>query len=70
LAGTDVNASQLFAGTITMNIGNANVSNEVLSPTGNQIAHIMLDIKGSDYIQLLFSTNSSSTSNNALVAMV
>ena len=37
IAGSDVNGSQLFATSIALVTGNANVSNEVLSPTGNVI---------------------------------
>lgn len=70
LGNTDVNASQLFAGTITLVTGNANVSNEILSPTGNVVAHIMLDAKGSNYVQLLYGTGGSATSCNCLWARV
>ncbi len=68
IANTPVNASQLFAGTITLSTGNANVSNEIISPTGNVIASIMLDVKGSQYVEFRFDMNSSATSANCLVA--
>ncbi len=67
LATADVNASQLFCGTIVCVVGNTNVSNEVVSPTGNAVGHIMLDVKGSQFVQLLFGTGSSATSCNCLV---
>lgn len=67
LANTPVNASQLFCGTITLSVGNANVSNEIVSPTGNVPAHIVLDVKGSQFIEFRYDRNSSATSCNALV---
>ncbi len=68
IAGADVNESQLFAGTISLGVGTANVSNEIVSPTGNVVGHILLDTKGCVLVQILFDRNSSSTSCNALVA--
>ncbi len=70
LSGADVNASQLFCGTIAMVVGNANVSNEVVSPTGNTIAHVLVDTKGSKLVEVRFGTGSSATSCNALWAKV
>lgn len=67
LAGADVNASQLFCDTITLAAGNANISNEILSPTGNEPAHIILDGKGFTLIECRFGTGSSATSCNSLV---
>jgi len=67
IAGTDVNASQLFVGTITLGVGNANVSNEIISPTGNVVAHIILDAKGSRFVELRFAKGTN-TDCNALVA--
>ena len=67
LANTDVNSSQLFCGTIALVVGNANVSVEVVSPTGNTVASIALDAKGAKLVELRFGTGSSATSCNALV---
>jgi len=67
LTGGDVNASQLFATTIALVTGNANVSNEIVSPGSNVIAHIILDAKGVQYVELRF-TMISATSGNCLVA--
>lgn len=69
ITGTDVNASQLFAGTITLGVGNANVSNEIISPTGNVIAHIILDAKGSRFVELRFAKGTN-TDCNCLAAKV
>ncbi len=66
LAGADVNASQLLCGTIALGVGNANVSNEILSPTGNVVAHILLDVKGAKLVEIRFGTGSSATSCNCL----
>jgi len=67
VANTDVDASQLAVGTITMttNFGTANVSNEIISPAGNYQASIVLDVKGCRLVQFLFGVNNS-TSANAL----
>jgi hypothetical protein len=66
VAGTDVDNTQLFCGTIALVAGNANISNEVLSPTGNVIAHIIVDAKGAQYVETRFGTGSSATSCNCL----
>ncbi len=66
VANTDVNASQLFCGTITLGVGNANVSNEIVSPTGNLVASITLDTKGAKYVYLALAMNNSATSANCL----
>lgn len=66
VAGADANASQLFCGTIALAIGNANISNEVLSPATNDIGHVIVSTKGVRLMQVLFGTGSSATSCNAL----
>lgn len=66
LAGGEVDATQLFCDTITLGKGNANVSNEIVSPTGNVIASIVLDTKGAKRVQTSFVINASATSCNTL----
>lgn len=66
VANTTVNASQLFCGTIALVTGNANVSNEILSPTGNVNAHIVLDTKGCQFMEFRYAMVTA-TSGNALV---
>jgi hypothetical protein len=66
LANTAVNGSQLYCGTIALGVGNANVSCEVVSPTGNQAAHVVIDTKGAELVKVLFALNSSAASMNAL----
>lgn len=70
LASTLVDNTNLFCGTITLNVGNAFVSNEIVSPTGNLVASILLDAKGVRYISTLYAMNGSSTSANALYRKV
>lgn len=63
--------TEMFCDTITLvsTSGNANVSEEMVSPAdGVTIAHIMVDTKGCERVSLEFSTGSSATSCNALVA--
>ncbi len=66
LAGCDVDASHLYCDTITETSGNPNVSNEVVSPTGNVSAHILVDSKAPRLIQVLFALNNSATGANSL----
>lgn len=66
LAGGEVDETQLFCGTIALVSGNANISNEIVSPTGNLIASIVLDTKGAKMVQPLFARNASATSANAI----
>lgn len=66
IANSPVNASQLYCGTITLSVGNANVSNEIISPTGNNGASIRLDNVGAGLVKPVFAMNNSATSANAL----
>ncbi len=68
IVSTDVADTQLFTGTIALVHGNANVSNEVVSPTGNVVAHVIVDAKGCELVEVRFGTGSSATSCNALIA--
>jgi hypothetical protein len=66
LAGTRINASQLYCGTIVVLAGNANVSCEALSPTGNVAACVRLDTLGARYVTGYTFLNASSASANAM----
>lgn len=71
LAGKTIVATEIGADTITLvgTSGNANVSHELVSPAdGVSQAHIIVDTKSCERIELSFSTNSSATSCNALVS--
>lgn len=70
LSGCDVNASQLFADTITVTTGNANYSCEVISPTGEQVATLFVASKDAHFVYVNLDTNSSSTSCNALAQAI
>lgn len=63
VAGTDVNASQLFATTITLTTGNANVSNEIISPGSNVLAHIIVDAKGSQFVEIRTAVSTATDAN-------
>lgn len=66
LAGSAVAAANLYCDTIALGVGNANVSNEVVSPTGNVNAHCVVDVKGVQLVEVKFARNSSAASANAL----
>ncbi len=72
LADTDVGLSDLGVGTITLTsgFGNANVSNEIVSPTGDFQASIVLDTKGAKLVELRFAMNSAATSANCMVRRI
>ncbi len=72
LAGKTIIATEMFADTITLvgTSGNANVSHELVSPADDTLGHIVVDTKGYEKIELSFSTGSSVTSANALVATI
>ena len=65
--GSLVTANDYFATTITESVGNAGVDCDVVSPGNNQLAHVLLDSKGSMFIEILFNRNSSATQCNALI---
>lgn len=70
VAGRLVAATELFADTIAIVTGNANVSVDVNSPADNTVAHLLLNLKGVSKLELTFDTGGSATSANALLAMV
>lgn len=67
--GTPVDSTNVFATTIALIAGTANVSNEIVSPASNLPAHIMVDTKGSKYIKTVFDLTTA-TEANALFARV
>ncbi len=70
LAGTRVNASQFYAGTITVLAGNANVSCEAVSPNGDMAGCVRVDAMGAQFVDVRFYRNSSAVSANALYRKV
>jgi hypothetical protein len=63
-------ANQLFADTVSITTGNANVSVEILSPTNNLIAWAIVDLKGFQKLEISFQTGGSATDCNALLALL
>jgi len=63
----DIDNTEFFVDTLVLDTGNANISTEIVSPTGDEIAHIVQDVKGFAKSELTFDRNSSAASCNALV---
>ena len=71
VAGRLVVATERFADTITLVTGNEDISIDIVSPTGNVIAHALADLKGFKKVELTFdSTAAGTTAMNALYALV
>lgn len=63
VAGAAVTNSERFADTISITIGNSNVSVEVVSPANNTVAHMVVDVKGSQKVELTFDLGSGTNCN-------
>jgi hypothetical protein len=70
VAAKDVLDTELFADTIAVTYGNANVSVEVVSPAADVVAHAIVNIKSLPKVELSFTTGGSATSCNSLVAIL
>lgn len=72
LAGRIITATDLFADTIaiTGTTANAGVSIDVISPANDRAAHVMLDVKGFQKVEIIFTTGGSATSCNGLIAQI
>ncbi len=70
VAGKTIVATELFADTITLTYGNANVSVDIVSPAADIIASAIFDVKGFQKIEFSFTTGASATSCNALLALL
>ena len=70
VAGATVVATERFADTLTADSMNPSGGVEAVSPTGDLVAHFVVDIKGCPIIEATFDRNSSATSCNALWAAV
>lgn len=69
VAGMEVVATERFCDTLAIVTGNSNVTTEIVSPTGNIIAHAMIDVKGSHKVEFTFDmTTGDPTGANCLVA--
>lgn len=71
VAGATILNTERFADTITLTTGNDDVSVDIVSPTGDVIAHAMMDLKGFQKVELTFKLGGTPpTSMNALVALL
>lgn len=68
-AGRAIGSSERFADTITLDVGVEGPHVHVISPTGDVPGHIKLNTEGHAILELVFSTESSSSSLNALVKL-
>lgn len=66
VAGTAVDASHRFADVLALTTGNANVSVETVSPSGNLPAHFVIDAKGAAKLECTFAKGTTSAGMNAL----
>lgn len=67
VANTPVGTAYFFCDSIVLGTGfSANVSNECTAPGSELVAHMHVDVKGARYVQIEFSTDSSSTALNSL----
>jgi hypothetical protein len=64
--GTDIPSTYFFLDTITLTTGNANVSNEIISPTGDVIAHCLIANKGCRKLQMTLDMGANLTGFNGL----
>jgi len=65
-----IGSTELFADTITVTYGTPAVNNDVVSPANDLPASILLSLKGCQICELVFGTEGSAISCNALVALL
>jgi hypothetical protein len=71
VAGKLIVATERFCDTITLVTGNDDISIDIVSPTGDVIAHALADIKGFSKLEITFdSTAAGTTAMNCLYAFV
>jgi hypothetical protein len=69
VAGKEAVATDRFVDTITLVTGTQNVSMELVSPTGDEIGHVLVDIKGFQKLELSYDMTGA-TNGNALLAFL
>lgn len=69
VAGAIIDNTHRFADTMTLTTGNANVSEELVSPGGDLKAHAVLDLKGVHKLEFTFQITSGTTAMNCLFAL-
>lgn len=71
VAGTPILAAERFCDTLALVTGNDDVSIDIVSPTGDQPAHAVIDTKGSAKLEMTFDmTTGNPTDGNCLVALL
>lgn len=71
VAGGAVSATEYFCDTIALVSGNDDISIDIVSPTGDVIAHAAMDLKGFQKIEFQFDmTTNNPTGANCLIALV
>ncbi len=71
LAGRLILNTERFCDTIALVTGNDDVSVDIVSPTGNVIAHAILDLKGFQKVEFTFDTTTGDPTNcNCLFALL
>ena len=66
IANTGVGTTGYYCDVITLGIGNANISNEIISPDGDVKASILLDTKGARKVYIALDRNGSAATCNCL----
>ena len=71
IAAADVLNTERFCDTIVLVTGNDDISIDIVSPTGNVIAHAVVDLKGFQKVEFTFdATTGDPTSMNCLFALI
>jgi hypothetical protein len=70
VAGKIIVAGERFVDTMVLTTGDAGVSVDTVSPTGDVVAHFVADVKGFQKAELTFQITSGTTDMNALVALL
>lgn len=68
VAGKSVINTERFADTLSITYGNSNVDTSVVSPTGDLIAHAIVDVKGFNKLEFTFDLGGTTTDANCLYA--
>lgn len=67
VSGGTLLGTHFLADTITLVTGTANVSHEIVSPTGNVAAHIIVSVKGASMIEVTFDLGANMTGANSVI---
>ena len=71
IAARDVLNTERFCDTLALVTGNEDISIDIVSPTGNVVAHAIVDLKGFQKVEFTFDmTTGAPTSGNCLYALL